>query len=297
MKFLDIKTDYAFKKVFGSEDSVDILISFLNSIIEFKDKKKIIDLNILDPYNVPKLKGMKDTFVDVKAKLDDNTKVIIEMQVLNHDGFEKRILFNAAKNYSMQLIKGENYESLNPVIALTITNFEMFEDDEKKDKSYKSSFKLREEETLKLYKDDIELVFVELPKFKKKIDECKNIEDKWLYFIKNSENLDVIPKNLDKTISKAYNIANTANYTIDELELQVKRKEFIYIQKNSVEKAKREGRIEGIKEGKIEGIRKGKIEGITEEKIKIAKNMINDKMDINIIMKYTGLSKKQIEEL
>ena len=163
MKFLDIKTDYAFKKVFGSEDSVDILISFLNSIIEFKDKKKIIDLNILDPYNVPKLKGMKDTFVEVKAKLDDNTKVIIEMQVLNHDGFEKRILFNAAKNYSMQLIKGENYESLNPVIALTITNFEMFEDDEKKDKSYKSSFKLREEETLKLYKDDIELVFVELP--------------------------------------------------------------------------------------------------------------------------------------
>ncbi len=33
---------------------------------------------------------MKDTFVDVKAELSDNTRVIKEMQVLNHEGFEKR---------------------------------------------------------------------------------------------------------------------------------------------------------------------------------------------------------------
>ena len=58
--------------------------------------KDIIDLTIEDPYNVPKLQGMKDTSVDVKATLDDKTKVIIEMQILNHDGLESRILYNTA---------------------------------------------------------------------------------------------------------------------------------------------------------------------------------------------------------
>ena len=266
MTFLDIKTDYAFKKVFGSETSKEILISFLNSIIEFNNNQKIKDLTILDPYNIPILKGMKDTFVDVKAKLEDDTKVIIEMQVLNHDGFEKRILYNTAKNYSQQLEKGENYNLLNPVIALTIVNFEMFEFDK-----YKSSFKLLEKENFTTYKDDIELIFIELPKFKKSLEECENIEDKWLYFIKHSEDLTVVPKDIDKTIEDAYKIANTANYTVDELELQRKRKEFIYIQRNSIEKAKREGKEEGKEEGLEEGIEIGEKRG----EIKTAITMIN----------------------
>ncbi|MCF8008012.1 MAG: Rpn family recombination-promoting nuclease/putative transposase, partial [Methylovulum sp.] len=61
MKFLDIKTDFAFKKVFGSADSKDLLISFLNATIDFENNRKIEDLTIVDPYNIPMLKGMKDT--------------------------------------------------------------------------------------------------------------------------------------------------------------------------------------------------------------------------------------------
>jgi len=90
-----------------------------------------------------KLKEMKETTVDVKATLTDKTKVIIEMQVLNHDGFESRILYNAAKNYANQLDKGTKYTLLNPVIALTIVNFKMFSFDK-----YKSLFRLLEKDTL-----------------------------------------------------------------------------------------------------------------------------------------------------
>lgn len=102
MKFLDVKTDFAFKKVFGSEDSGDILLSFLNAVLDFPDGRRIADLAIVDPYNIPLLKGMKDTYVDVKANLEDGSRVIIEMQVLNVEGFEKRILYNAAKNYAIK---------------------------------------------------------------------------------------------------------------------------------------------------------------------------------------------------
>ena len=58
MNFLDVRTDFAFKKVFGSEESKDILISFLNAIIYSNRKQKIQDLTIVDPYNIPMIKGL-----------------------------------------------------------------------------------------------------------------------------------------------------------------------------------------------------------------------------------------------
>ena len=253
MKFLDIKTDYAFKKVFGSENSKDILLSFLNSMLDLD----IVDLTIEDPYNVPKLQGMKDTAVDVKATLNDTTKVIIEMQILNHDGFESRILYNTAKNYANQLDVGDKYHLLNPVIALTIVNFTMF-DFEK----YKSTFKLLEKDNFTKYKDDIELVFIELPKMNKELNECANIEERWIYFIKNARKLDLVPKDIDENLLKAFHIASTANMSKDEIELQEKREEFLFIQKNSIEKAKRDGEKQGLEEGMRVGLEKGMEKGL-----------------------------------
>jgi predicted transposase/invertase (TIGR01784 family) len=154
MKFLDVRTDFAFKKVFGSESSKGRLLSFLNALLEFPKGAKIADLTIEDPYNIPMIKGMKDTYVDVKALLDDGSRVIIEMQVLFVDGFEQRILYNAAKNYSTQLVRGEDYTLLNPVIALTIADFTMFPTTEQ----LITRFKLIEKDTLIHYKDDIQLV-------------------------------------------------------------------------------------------------------------------------------------------
>lgn len=136
------------------------------------------------------IKGVKDTFVDVKAILDDDTKVIIEMQVLNHSGFEKRVLYNAAKNYSIQLDKNEAYHLLNPVIALSIVDFEMF----KENQNIINSFKLIEKERFISYNDDIELIFVELPKFQKELEQLENIKEQWIYFVKNAGSLEYIPK-------------------------------------------------------------------------------------------------------
>ena len=237
MNFLDVKTDYAFKKVFGSVDSKDKLISFLNAIVYDKSLVKIKDLSIVDPYNIPMLKGMKDTFVDVKAVLDDNTRVITEMQVLYRTSFEKRILYNMAKNYSAQLNKSEDYHLLNPIIALSIVDFIMFEDTNK----IITNFKLLEKEEFINYSDDIELIFVELPKFNKTINELKNIKDEWIYFLKNAGSLEYIPKNPNDTIKDALNVANEANLTKEELEAQHKRKEFISIQKLAIKKAKDDG--------------------------------------------------------
>jgi predicted transposase/invertase (TIGR01784 family) len=99
MIFINPKIDYAFQKIFGSSESKDILISFLNALI-YEGHPTIEDLKIINPNLPPKLEGLKDTYLDVKAKLKDGTLVIIEMQVLNVQSFGKRVLYNAAKTYA-----------------------------------------------------------------------------------------------------------------------------------------------------------------------------------------------------
>jgi len=300
MQFLDVKTDYAFKKVFGSDNSKVRLIKFLNAIIYKDEEIKIADLTIEDPYNIPLIKGMKDTFVDVKARLNNNKVVIIEMQVLNHNGFEKRVLYNAAKNYSVQLNKKDEYHLLNPVIALTIVDFMMFKDTEK----YINRFKLLEKEEFISYSDDIELVFVELPKFKKELEELKEIQDEWIYFIQNAGSLEYIPQSFDNDIKDALECVNEANLTKKELEIQHKRKEFISIQKLAIMKAnddgflkgREEGMEQGREQGREEGREQGREEGIEQEKIKIAKNLL-DVLDDETISLKTGLTVKQINKL
>lgn len=83
------------------------MISFLNGIL-YDGEPIVRDLEILDPYQAPKIVGIKATYLDVRAHLNTGETVIIEMQVLNIAGFEKRVLYNAAKAYAVQLDSGQN---------------------------------------------------------------------------------------------------------------------------------------------------------------------------------------------
>jgi predicted transposase/invertase (TIGR01784 family) len=274
MIFINPKTDFAFKKIFGSTESKDILISFLNAAL-YEEKPHIVDLEILNPYIAPKIRGMKDTYLDVKARLHNDTTVIIEMQVLNVEGFEKRILYNAAKAYSVQLDAGSRYTLLNPVIALTITDFSMFDTIDK----ITTRFILKEKDYLVDYTVyDLELVFIELPKFTKKLDELDTLHDKWLYFIKNAPELTAVPENM-KTVpelEKAFKIAEQSNLTREELEDLERREVFIQDQRNAIIKAKKQGEKEKARE--------------------IAKKLRN-MLDTDKVCEMTGLSVDEIEAL
>lgn len=258
MRFLDVKTDFAFKKVFGSENSNAILLDFLNAVLEYPPERAILELTIVDPYQLPMIKGMKDTYVDVKAKLADGRQVIIEMQVLNVQGFEQRILYNAAKSYSLQLQKGDDYALLNPVIALTLTDFQLFDTPD-----ITSRFKLIEKQHLLEYGDDIELIFIELPKFTLAETALQTAKDRWLYFIKNAGSLKFIPDSLAKEphIHQAFDIANEAGLSDEELEAQEKRYDFIRLQRGSIEKALQDGRLKGREEGIEQGLEQGLKQG------------------------------------
>lgn len=270
MIFINPKTDFAFKKIFGSEQSKDILISFLNALLY--DAQPIIeDLEILNPYLAPRIRGVKDTYLDVKARITGDKTVIIEMQVLNVEGFEKRILYNAAKAYSIQLDSGEDYTLLNPVIALTITDFEMFPHLDK----VISRFALKEKDYLVDYLIyDIELVFVELTKFRKELEELETLTDKWIYFLKSARSLDGVPETMGVVpeIRKAFEVANQANLNREELEDLEKREIWIHDQRNAIKKA------------------------VKQNKLEIAKRLL-DVLDEETISQTTGLSLEEVQEL
>ena len=215
MIFIDPKTDFAFKKIFGSEHSHSILISFLNGIL-YNGEPVVESIEILNPYQAPRIRGVKQSYLDVKATINGNKTVIIEMQVLNVAGLEKRVLYNAAKAYSIQLALGERYTDLNPVIALTITDFRMFSEFD----SVMSRFILKEASTLVDYPvADLELVFVELPKFTQTLENLNNLGDKWLYFMKNTGKLSLVPEQMAviPEIQEAFSVANSATLTPEEL--------------------------------------------------------------------------------
>ena len=159
MRFLNPKTDFAFKKIFGSDDSQDILISLLNAILELHSPNLITEVTILDPCLSPKVKGMKESYLDLQVKDQRDRKYIVEMQVLNIDGFEKRVLYNACKAYVNQISEGDDYPLLRNVIAVSFTDFVMF----KELSGPVNLFRLRSEGDSIIYSDDLELIFAELP--------------------------------------------------------------------------------------------------------------------------------------
>ena len=132
--------------------------------------------------------------------------------------FNKRVSYNLTKAYANQLIKAKHHLRLKPVIAVTITDFILFQDKEK----VINKFVFKEkEENFEVLDQEFQLIFVELPKFKKILSELTSLSDKWIYFLKEANSLDSIPKSLEEVseIELALNLANQANMTVDELRL------------------------------------------------------------------------------
>ncbi|OKH46483.1 hypothetical protein NIES2101_24915 [Calothrix sp. HK-06] len=106
-----------------------------------------------------------------------------------------------------------------------------------------SRYKLKEKDDLTDYSDDIELVFVELAKFNKSLDELESLLDKWLYFIKAAGTLNSVPPTMGEVpeINHAFEVARQSNLTKKEVEMLEKREIFLHDSKNAILKAQLDG--------------------------------------------------------
>jgi predicted transposase/invertase (TIGR01784 family) len=280
MKFADPKNDVAFRKIFGNEAKKVILISFLNSVLSLEGDRKIIELYFRNTFQLPRVAGLKSSIIDVNVKDQSGTTYIVEMQLSEVVSFDKRIQYYVSKEYSSQIEKGDDYSKLTPVVLVGVLEFDYF-----KGNNYLTRHVILNVETLENELKDISFNFIELPKFKKNLNECLTLTDKWIYFIKNAENLEVIPPDVnDEGLKEAYTESDKHNWTKDELASYD-----YFLMREQDER----GRVELAEKREKEKAEK-KAE---EDKLEIAKKFKLAGVAFEIISNSTGLSMEVIEKL
>ena len=289
-KFLDPKNDVAFRRIFGSEKNKDILIHFINDVLELKDGDRIKEVTFLSTIQIPEIAAKKQSVVDVLCKDENGVQLIIEMQVSPQEGFEKRAQYYAAKAYSRQLNKGKEegarYIDLKAVVFIAITDNIIF-----KDKIfYKSDHIILDKDTYAHDLKDFSFTFIELPKFKiTDINLLTNIIEKWCYFFKHAdETSEADLRKLigsDNVIERAYEELNQFNWTEEEL--------FTYEQETKRIMDNRAAEDYKLEQAKSEGKAEGKAERDTE----IARAMLLDGDSVEKVAKITGLSIADIQKL
>ena len=120
--------------------------------------------------------------------------------------------------------------------------------------------------------------FIELKKFNKEVHELKNIIDKWTFFIKNADELEVMPNNVDdEGLKEAYEEAAQHNWSKEAYDA------YIY---SGIREQDDKGRIELAEKRERE-----------KERIRIIIGMNDNGVPINIIAKSVGILEKEVVQI
>lgn len=282
---LNPKVDFAFKKLFGSEENKDILISFINSMLS--ENQQIKDVYLKNPYNIANYRKDKMSILDIKAVDDKGIWYDIEMQLSEQIFYEKRAFYYWAKVYSDQLEGGYNYDKLRKTISINILAFDYLDEEE-----FHNVYKVYNEKSKKELSSVFEMHFLELNKFKKDFKDVRTALDRWIVFFNRAYELekDKIPEELavDEEVKKAVERLDVMYLDKDEREIyenDLKRLRDYIAEMKTTE-------IRGIEKG----IKKGIKEGENKKAFEIAKNLL-DVLDNETIAVKTGLNINEIEKL
>jgi predicted transposase/invertase (TIGR01784 family) len=262
--FADPKTDFVFQRIFGTEDHKVALIGFLNDILENDEAHRVLSVTFLPPEQRPKVPELKYSVVDVKCVDARGTTYVVEMQVLNVEAFEKRVVYNVAKAYTNQLARGETYPELNDVIGISICDFELWPRSQGSKVPMLSRWHLHEQATGTQGLSALSFVFMELPKYGAG-SEPVSLVDKWAYFFREADNLAVIPPVLQHPpLIEAMEAARTTAFTHEEWDAYIAAGMAIQNERGALSLAQKEGRQEGRQEGRHEGRREGLREAVLD---------------------------------
>ena len=278
-KVYNLKNDIIFKAFFGRKGNEEFLIDFLSAILHIKiEKIKVREEVDLEKLN-PEEKGGR---LDLQATLNDGIIVNIELQIENKHNIEKRTTFYSSKVISMETERGTDYKDINQVIMINILDYELFGFDEYISETKVVLDKHRDYEVI----NGIKWYFIELPKFRRMNPDLNKKINQWLVLLDDyDEEAICMAEKKNPTIKKARK--EVTYLTGDEA---VKRMEFLH------EKWEMD-RISDINYAKKIGIEEGKLEGKLEGKKETARKFLEQGVDIEIVIKATGLSKKEIEEI
>ena len=317
------RVDFAFKKLFGSEENKDLLISLINAIIA-KDEQ-ITTVELKNPYNLADYQAGKMSILDIKACDESGRWLNIEMQIGQDLYFDKRSIYYWAKLVTEQLSEGMLFRKLKKTISINILDFDFIP----KVTEFHNTYKIinsRTGEDDKLH-DMFELHYLELRKFNKDYHEIANTLDRWSTFLTRAHELDKnnLPSELitDKEIVKAVSAVDRM-FDEDERRIYETRMQNLLDVQSKIDTAEEIGRKRGLEIGHKQGLKAGHKQGLEaghkqgleaghkqgletghkqgletghkQEKLNIAKNLLGT-LDAETIAIKTGLSVAEIKKL
>lgn len=304
-KQLPLTSDIVFKRVFSKEGSEEILKSLLEAILDMEIKQ----VAVKNPELPRNLYDSKAAVLDVKVEIDKDIICDIEMQVKDLKDIDKRSSYYMSRILSDELKKSEEYEKVKTAIAINLLNFEFYKRNSYRSVAHMKFEKTKENEYIEMgYKTeeeiatkDLEMHFIELPKFIKKNPGANTKLEQWLWLIVGRREKIEMAKKENKEIKKAMEIIDEMSMDEKEWELYESRRLAIMDYNTNMRLFKEEGIAEGIEKGIKEGIEKGKkqgiVEGAREKQLEIAKKLLEKNMTIEEIKEITGLKESEIKQL
>ena len=266
-------TDFGFKKLFGTEPNKDLLIDFLNQILP--ERHQIKDLNYSRNEQLGQAELDRKAIFDLYCIGQSGERFIVEVQKAKQNYFKDRSIYYSSFPIQEQAKKGDWDFKQDPVYTVGILDF-IF-DDHKNEDELLHLIELKNQRCEVFY-DKLKLIYIELPKFKKTQEELEDHFEKWLYVFRHLSELQDRPQQLqDRIFQKLFDTAEIAKFTVEEREAYEESLKYYRDIKNVVDTSREEGK--------------------EERTLEIARELKKNGIPIDMIVKSTGLSKKEIEEL
>jgi predicted transposase/invertase (TIGR01784 family) len=285
--FVNPFTNFGFKKIFGEIASKAHLIDFLNALLP--REAQIQDLSFQNLEQLPSLDNDRKVVYDIYCQGLNGEYFIVELQKVKQKFFKDGTLFYATFPIQQQAKKGDWDFKLEPVYCIGVLGF-TFDDDETAIKREEVVHKVQlKNQHNDVFYHKLSFLYLEIPNFNKSLEQLETRLDKWLYFIKNLEDLQSIPELLkDEVFISAFETAKLANLSFSERDsyeqsLKVMRDHYATM-KTAVEEAEARGEA------------RGETRGEQKAKLEIAKNLKAARITIEQIKSMTGLTAEELEQ-
>ncbi len=255
--YVNLFTDFGFKKIFGEEPRKELLISLLNTLLP--QKHQIAALQ----YAKQEYQG--DTALDRKAIFDLNCtsssgeRFIVELQKAKQNFFKDRSIYYATVPIQEQAQRGEWDYKLAAVYTVGILDFVFDEDHGSTEVVHTVQLKNQHHQ---VFYDKLTFIYLTLPNFRKTLEELESLQDQWFYVFRHLHELTELPAKLQARIfQRLFEAAQIAQFNPVERQAYEDSLKYYRDLKNVVDTARAEGREEGRAEGLAEGLAEGEARG------------------------------------
>ena len=278
--------DILFKFIFGKEERKHVTIDFLNAVLDRHGAKAIKDIQFQNSEIVPLYEDDKLTRLDIFCITEDGTQIDVEIQIVDKKNMERRTLYYWSQMYLMNLAKGGKYQNLKPSITINILRYTIFPG-----QPAHSMYSIYNIETGRRLNEDMELHFLEVPKFQKKpVSDMTSVE-RWLAYFSNKLDL----KEMEELAMNEAAIQTALDAAA--VFMQNKQERLNYLNREMAIMDYESDKDAWIDAGRAEGLAEGRVEGEKNADRRTAKRMLAKNKSIDEILELVDLTREEIEEI